>query len=60
MAAQLEVIWVPSATDIALARATAFAELATRTYGYRAQTLSPRTESAWKFSTTITSGGAAS
>jgi hypothetical protein len=34
MAAQLDPIWVPSATDVARARVTAFAEFATRTYGY--------------------------
>ena len=34
MAGQVDPIWVPSATDIALARVTAFAEFAARTYGY--------------------------
>ena len=60
MAAQLDVIWVPSATDIALARVTAFAELAARTYGYRAQTLNQQAKSRMKISTTTTSVGAAS
>ena len=36
MAGQVDPIWVPSATDIALARVTAFAEFAARTCGYRA------------------------
>jgi acetoacetyl-CoA synthetase len=36
MAACTNPIWVPSATDIALARVTAFAEFAARTYRYRA------------------------
>jgi hypothetical protein len=60
MAAQLDAIWVPSATDIALARVTAFAELAARTHGYRAQTLNQQAMSPRKISTTITSAGAAS
>jgi hypothetical protein len=36
MAGQVDPIWVPSATDIALARVTAFAEFAARTCGYPA------------------------
>jgi|GEM_PF-1541287 acetoacetyl-CoA synthetase len=35
MAAQFDLIWVPSAPDIALARVTGFAESAPRKYGYR-------------------------
>lgn len=60
MAAQLDVIWVPSATDVALARATAFAEFTARTYSYRAQTLNQQAKSPRKISTTIPSAGAAS
>ena len=62
MAAQLDAIWVPSATDIdiALARVTAFAELAARTHGYRAHTLNQQAMSPRKISTTITSAAAAS
>ena len=35
MAGQVDPIWVPSATDIALARSTNIAEVAARTYVYR-------------------------
>jgi hypothetical protein len=74
MAGQLDPIWVPSATDIALARLTPFAEFATRKYGYRgssyldllqwsvaneAQPLNPQAKSPRRISTTITSPGAA-
>ena len=74
MAGQLDPIWVPSATDIALARPTPFAESATRKYGYRgssylnlwrlsvaneAPALHPQANSPWKISTIITSPGAA-
>jgi hypothetical protein len=38
MAAQLDVTWVPSATDIALAGVSAFARPATRKSGYRVGT----------------------
>lgn len=60
MATQLDVTWVPSATDFALTRVTAFAELATRTYGYRAQTLNPPATPPREISTAITPAGAAS
>jgi hypothetical protein len=69
MAAQLDVTWVPSATDIALAGVSAFARPATRKSGYRAGTyqphaealaLAPQANARWKISTTTTSPGAAS
>jgi hypothetical protein len=60
MATQLDVIWVPSATDIAITRVTAFAELAAHTYGYRSQTLNQQATSPRKISTTIASAAAAS
>jgi hypothetical protein len=74
MAGQLDPSWVPSATDIAFARLTPFAEFATRKCGYRgssylglwqwsvaneAQALNPQAKSPPKISTTITSPGAA-
>jgi len=70
MVAQLDVAWVPSATDIALVRVIAFAESATHKSGYRAGSnpglwrwpvarLTPQAKSPWKISTTSTSPGAA-
>jgi hypothetical protein len=70
MVAQLDIAWVPSATDIALARVIASAESATRKSGYRAGAnpdlwqwpvarLTPQAKSPWKISTTTTSPGAA-
>ena len=69
MVAQLDVAWVPSATDTALARVIAFAESATRKSGYRAGSpsdlwqwpvarLIPQAKSPCKISTTATSPGA--
>ena len=68
MPGQRDPIWVPSGTDIARARVTAFAEFAARTHRYRtwaqlrteARAVNPHAKSAWKISATITSPGAAS
>lgn len=60
MAAQLDVIWVPSATDIALAGVIAFAESATRRLRAGAQALTPQAKSPRKVSTATTSPGSAS
>lgn len=69
MVAQLDVTWVPSATDIALAGVIGFAESATRKSGYWAGSypdlwqwpvarLIPQAKSPCKISTTTTSPGA--